>query len=134
MSKTFKDDDFEDLDTNEYPVQVSGNGKFEGEPPWIPQLWDRVMSGFSDVSVHDGSMAIDAFRLDSGLASLTGLTADPDKYVCLWSDDNGFVSHMVMSEEELYACEGMPVEDEGFIDYMENDTFEYDEIGGEGGY
>lgn len=135
MSKTFKDIDFEDfdeLDTNEYGI-IKNPGKFEGEPGWLPQLWDRVQSGFSDVSVHDGSMVIDAFRLDSGLASLTGLDENPTNFVCLWSDDNGFVSHMVMTEEELYACEGMPVEDEGFLEYMENDDFGYCEFGGEGG-
>lgn len=125
MSKSNHVTPDDEYDTNEYGV-ISNPGKFESEPPWVPQLWDRVMSGFSDVSVHDGSMAIDAFRLDSGLAALTGLEPDPDRFVCLWSDDNGFVSHMLMSEDELYQCEGMPVEDEGFHEYME--------MGGESGF
>lgn len=133
MGKTYKDyEDFEELDTNEYGV-IKNPGKFEGEPAWVPQLWDRAMNGFSDISVHDGSMAIDGFRLDSGLAALVGLDADPKRYVCLWSSDDGFVSHMLMTEEELHACEGMPVEDEGFLDYMSEDTFEYHDLGGEGG-
>lgn len=112
-------DDFEELDTNEYPV--CGIGKFESEPPWVPALWDRAMGGFSDVSVHDGSMVIDGFRLDDGLAALTGLEAAEDRYVCLWSDDQGFVSHMVMTQDELYACEGM-------------DVGEFDDLGGESGF
>jgi hypothetical protein len=63
------------------------------------------MSGFSDVSVHDGSMAIDGFKLTESMAALTGLEANPDNYICLWSDDHGFVSHMVMTEEMLLGCE-----------------------------
>lgn len=94
---------------DEYEYDLSENikspGKFEGNPPWVPLLWDRVMSGFSDISLHDGTMAIDAFRLDKEIAALTGLEADPGRYVALWSSDDGFVSHMVMSEDEINACE-----------------------------
>lgn len=127
MSNTHKDN-FEDEATGQYTPVPSG------DPEWVSQLWDRVQGGFSDVSVHDGSMVIDAFRLDSGLASLTGYAENPNNYVCLWSDERGFVSHMIMTEQELYQCEGMPVEDEGFIEYMDN-GFDYCdfEFGGEGG-
>lgn len=132
MSKTFHDNDFDDeLDTDEYGVIVNP-GKFEGEPSWVKQLWDRALSGFSDETVHDGSMAIDAFKLDAGLAALTGLDASPDHYICLWSDDNGSVNHMLMTQDQLFACEGMPVEDEGFHEYMENDNTI--DLGGESGY
>lgn len=119
MSKSFNRDFDDEYDTTEYGL-ISNPGKFESEPAWVPALWDRAMGGFSDVSVHDGSMAIDGFRLDSALAALTGLEPDPSKLVCLWSDDNGFVSHMLMTEDELYACEGMDFDDI--------------EFGGESGY
>lgn len=132
MSKTFHNDDFEDeFDTDEYGI-ISNPGKFEGEPSWVTQLWDRALGGFADETVHDGTMAIDAFKLDANLATLTGLDASPDHYICLWSDDNGFVNHMLMTQDQLFACEGMPVEDEGFLEYMENDN--HIDLGGESGY
>lgn len=91
-------------------------GKFEGEPEWILKLYEMVMDGRADESVHDGSMVIDAFRLDASMARLTGLDAQPDHYVCIWSDDAGFVSHKVMSETQLFECEGM-IPHENFDDY-----------------
>jgi hypothetical protein len=91
-------------------------GKFEGEPEWILTLHEMVMSGMADHSVHDGTMAIDAFALDERISVLTGKPVTEDAYVCLWTDDNGFVNHMVMSENELFACEGFDIE---------NDTTEY---------
>ncbi len=107
MSRTrSRDFDTDDTDFTVTNGIIMNPGKFEQEPSWVPMLWDRVLGGFSDVSVHDGTMAIDAFRLDSNLAALTGLEPSPGRVLCLWSDDNGFVNHMVMTEDELHACEG----------------------------
>jgi hypothetical protein len=38
---------------------------------------------------------------------------------------------MLMTEDQLHACEGMPVGDEGFMEYMEDG---YADIGGEAGF
>src|SRR5688500_16617359 len=69
---------------------VVSPGKYEGEPEWVVTLHEMCLSGMADHSVHDGSMAIDAFELDADTAKLTGLEARPGTYVCLWSDDSGF--------------------------------------------
>lgn len=90
---------------------ITNPGKYEGEPSWVPTLHELVMAGMADHSVHDGSMAIDAFELDADTARLTGLDARADVYVCLWTDDQGFVNHMLMTENELFACEGFDVEE-----------------------
>jgi hypothetical protein len=106
----FDDDEI----TSEYRINngvITNPGKFEGEPPWVPLLWDRVLSGFSDKSVHDGTMAIDAFALDDSIAALTGMRPTPGSFIALWSSDDGFVSHMIMSEDELDQCEGFDVPD-----------------------
>lgn len=107
-------------------------GKFEGEPEWILTLWEMVMSGMADESVHDGSTAYDAFKLDAKTAALTGYPQRNDAYVVLWSDSQGFVSHMTMTEDQLFACEGFDVEDptneyvltslDSFDDYPEYET------------
>jgi hypothetical protein len=110
------DDEYE---VSEESNSITSPGKFQGNPPWVPLLWDRVQSGFSDISLHDGSMAIDAFRLDKEIAALTGLEPNPGAYVALWQSDDGFVTHMVMSEDEINACE------------PDTDDFEYLEFGGD---
>lgn len=103
---------------------IANPGKFQGEPFWLPMLWDRVMNGFSDKSVHDGSMAIDGFRLDANLCALTGMDVAPGSFLCLWSDDQGFVSHMVMTEQELNDCEGFDLGAGDYLDFQETDVFD----------
>lgn len=107
---------------DEYEVSEDSNsivspGQFEGNPPWVPLLWDRVLSGFSDISLHDGSMAIDAFVLDNEIAALTGLSPDPTRFVALWKSDDGFVTHMVMSKDELDACEPGDTDEFDYLDF-----------------
>ena len=101
-------------ENQEYEIKdgvIVSPGKFEGEPAWILTLWDMVMGGMADESVHDGTTAYDAFRLDEKTAELTGYPARQDAYVVLWSDSQGFISHMTMTEDQLFACEGFEVED-----------------------
>lgn len=95
--------------------RIVSPGKFEGEPAWMLDLWDRVMSGFSDISLHDGSTAFDAFEIDQEIADLTGYRPRPGTYVVVWSDDNGFVSHMVMDQATLDAIES-PENDSELLD------------------
>lgn len=84
-------------------------GKFEGEPEWVVTLWEMVLNGMADESVHDGTMVIDAFKLDAEMARITGLEPSREHYVCLWSSDQGFVSHKVLTETQLFECEGFVV-------------------------
>jgi hypothetical protein len=100
--------------SDEYEIKdgiIVTPGKFEGEPEWVLTLWDMVLGGMADESVHDGTTAYDAFRLDARTAVLTGYDVRPDAYVVLWSDSQGFVSHMLMTEDQLFACEGFDIEE-----------------------
>lgn len=105
-------------------------GKFEGEPFWVELLWDRALSGFSDMNVWDGTNAIDGFRLDAEIAALTGYDVDHGRYVCLWENDQGFVSHTTLSYQELIDCEGFEL-DTPTEDFTPGVDPDFDEMGGE---
>lgn len=76
-------------------------GKFEGEPAWILKLYDMVMDGMADDSINDGNLVIDCFKLDAEMSAITGLPAQPDVFVCVWSNGAGFVSHAVKTAGQL---------------------------------
>jgi hypothetical protein len=98
----------------EYKVRdgiIVSPGKFEGEPYWMPTLYDMVLGGMADESIHDGSTAYDAFKIDSNLSILTGLKVQ-DAYLVIWSDDNGFINHMIMNQNELDNLEPVTLDDE----------------------
>jgi hypothetical protein len=108
-------------------------GKFEGEPKWVEILWDLVLSGMSDNTVHDGSTAYDGFLIDGKIAELTGYSEDPTRYVVLWESDNGFVNHTTMSLNEFIDIEGFDVEDVT-SEWMPGIDPDFDDLGGEAGY
>lgn len=113
---------------------MSKIGKFEGEPHWVELLWERALSGFSDEQVYDGSLQIDGFKIDANISELTGYDIDETRYVCLWENDDGFVSHMVLSYDELISCEGFHVEEptgEWFPGIDDTAEDPYLDIGGE---
>lgn len=85
--------------------RIVSPGKFQGEPEWILDLWEKVLSGRSDVSLHDGSTAFDAFEIDDHISELTGYRPNKGTYIVLWSDDKGFVNSMVMDQAALDAIE-----------------------------
>lgn len=90
-------------------------GKFEGEPYWMPTIYDMVLSGMADESMHDGTTAYDAFKIDTDLSILTGLPVQ-DAFLVIWSDDSSFVNHMIMSQYELDNLEPVDSEDPDLID------------------
>lgn len=110
--------------------------KFEGEPDWVSVLWDRANGGFADDSVYDGSLQFDGFKITAAIAELTGYSEDETRYVVLYENDDGFVSHTTMSSDEFFTCEGFDVEGEGDNDdFIPDDiegTYDLDYAGGEG--
>lgn len=108
-----------DSDSEDYKV-VNGiivtPGKFEGEPYWMPTIWEMVLGGMADESLHDGSTAYDAFKIDAELSILTGLKVQPDVYLVIWSDEQGFVNHMIQTKNELDNIEPVDSEDPDLID------------------
>lgn len=107
-----------DSEIPEYKVVngiIKTPGKFEGEPYWMPTIWDMVLGGMADESLHDGSTAYDAFKMDSELSIMTGLPVTEGSFLVIWSDERGFVNHMIMTQLEIDNLE--PVgEDPDLID------------------
>lgn len=106
---------------------ITSPGKFEGEPHWMPTLWEMVLGSMADRSLHDGTTAYDAFEMDSDLEKLTGLEAKPDTYIVVWSDQQGFVSHMIMTENEVENLEVTDPDDPDLLDsdFDDEDTLEW---------
>lgn len=105
-------------DTEEYKVRnglIVSPGKFESEPYWMPTLYEMVLGGMADESLHDGTTAYDAFKLDSDLSILTGLPVQ-DAFLVIWSDEQGFVNHMIMNQNELDNLEPVTLDDPDLID------------------
>lgn len=105
-------------DTEEFKVVngiIKNPGKFEGEPYWMPTLWDMVLGGMADESLHDGTTAYDAFKVDSDLSIMTGLPVQ-DAFLVIWSDEQGFVNHMIMNQNELDNIEPVTLDDPDLID------------------
>lgn len=48
----------------DYEQAVSQPGKFEGEQPYIPYLWESVMNGFGFDENEDGSVSVEVAVLD----------------------------------------------------------------------
>lgn len=105
---------------------------FESEPSFVRNLWVRALAGKADESVYDGSNLIYGFELTPELSEETGYIADGSQYVCLWQNDEGYVSHLVMSYNDLCACEGFvdEVTQEYYHDYDHFDD-DYMDMGGE---
>lgn len=104
--------------TQDYKVRdgiIVSPGKFEGEPYWMPTLWDMVLGGMADESLHDGTTAYDAFKVDSDLSIMTGLPVQ-DAFLVIWSDEQGFVNHMIMNQNELDNIEPVTLDDPDLID------------------
>lgn len=92
-------------------------GKFEGEPTYVPYLWDVVMDGFSDTTAYDGDTPVDILIIDSDdvakFPDLKGIYA-----VAVWESEQGFVNHRTFGaadelqdmiealEAEYEDCEG----------------------------
>jgi hypothetical protein len=109
---------------------VTTPGKFEGEPEWIIPLFEMTLSGLSDETLHDGTTAYDAFQCTEEMERLTGVPAKDGNYIVLWSDSQGFLSHMIMDEQMMNNLESFHVEEptleyfdtgaiQGFDDYPE---------------
>ena len=99
--------------------RIVSPGKFQGEPEWIVTLWEMVLNGSADISLHDGTMEIAAFEIDKDMAALTGYESAPDTYVAVWADDRGFVSHMTMTRDQIDACEPSDLDSSDDDDYLD---------------
>jgi hypothetical protein len=72
---------------SEYEAMVKGPGKYEGEEPYVPYLWEEVvMEGFSEID-EDGNDVVEVSDLDF----FTFPELKGRKYVVLHEWDDGFV-------------------------------------------
>lgn len=101
------------LTVNERGI-ITNPGKFEGEPSYVPALWDAAIEGRSDRTVMDGETEISCFQIDEEIAEAIGEAgAMRGMFVCLWEDDQGFVFSETWSEDDLTKAEAdQPDDDE----------------------
>lgn len=87
----------------DYVSEVKGPGKFEGEPPYVPYMWEGVI----DMGGGDESIIVDAVTVDVIIVTKSDKAMFPNELhdtdvVLLWEDDNGFVHHRDFHSEEAY--------------------------------
>jgi hypothetical protein len=75
---------------------VKGPGKFEGEPIFVPALWDIVLNGFADNEYYstDDDITVSAIEIDDELRAAWPELKDV-RVVELYEDDNGFVRSVI---------------------------------------
>ena len=81
---------------------IAEPGKFEGEPVWLPDLWESVLDGNGDETIYDNERPIEVFLLGADLRALTD-ACETDDAVLVWETDQGFVCHRFMTAKQLKA-------------------------------
>jgi hypothetical protein len=77
---------------------IRSPGKFEGQPTWVPLLWDLSLEGWSDEDFG----RVQFFRLDDTVRAKVQ-TLPPDAFgVRLEETDQGFVGAEVYDTEAEY--------------------------------
>jgi hypothetical protein len=105
--------------------RITSPGKFEGEPLYVPALWQLAMEGFQDDTMEIGTILYEIFSIDSEVESAFAdysLKRAGD-YILLWSDDNGFVNSSIVTEEELDSF--LDAEEEGDLQFIHSKVQEY---------
>lgn len=106
-------------DSEDYKVVngvIVSRGKFEGEPSFMPTIWDMVLGSMADESLHDGTTAYYGFKIDEKLSAVTGMPAQDDAYLVVWSDSQGFVNHMVLNHQQMMELEPSDFDSPDIID------------------
>lgn len=100
---------------------IRNPGKFEGEPSYVPALWDMVLEGATDDEFHDGETPVAVFTVDAALraeftdgATGTAYGIDPadvtalvdGESVLLWESETGFVNSRTVDAAELARIMG----------------------------
>ena len=80
---------------------VSDLGKFEGEPAYVPFLWDYYMNGFEDDYIYCGSDYYSIYFVDNDMrAKFPDLLNLDDFAVVLWETEQGFVNSKCYTKAE----------------------------------
>lgn len=79
---------------------VSDLGKFEGEPAYVPYLWDQSMNGCEDASLDCDGDSYSVFFVDNAIRSEFPTLDAKDFVVVLWETEQGFVLHETMNQKE----------------------------------
>lgn len=100
----------------EYEVRsgyIRSPGKMEGNPIWVPALWDQTMEGGQDDTVYDGDTTISVFHISK---DDTDEFPELAKYkvVTLYEDTQGFVQwDGYKTEADWHHAEQQARESEG---------------------
>jgi hypothetical protein len=83
---------------------ITQPGKFEGEPTYVPVLWEMALDGRQDEDLWDAETQLSAFHVTPELRDLMGAELIPAEYlghtIMLWETDQGFVLSRVMTQAE----------------------------------
>ena len=77
---------------------ITSPGKFEGEPVWVPQMWDECLEGGSDEDKQVGEVL---YSLMTPNPDEKDAWPELDTYgVVLWESPSGFVHHHLIRDSE----------------------------------
>lgn len=111
------------MELNEAKYLVSHLGKFEGQPVYVPLLWELSLDGGlwgDEMESHESFGCIVIFRdFDMGPV----IEMDPSwrgvevpKSVALWEHDNGFITELSVEDAESIIEEWNMYKEEEFED------------------
>lgn len=96
----------EDSTTVDQRGVITERGKFEREPLYVWFAWNVwVMQGFGD-EITDGVNTYSVFDIDEDMVvNFPELVDYKNTALVIWNDEQGFVNHMIMNEEQYSEFE-----------------------------
>ena len=83
---------------------VANFGKFEGEPAYVPFLWDYYMNGFEEKHLYCGTEYNSIYFVDNELRAKFPDFLDLDDFaVVLWETEQGFVESECLTKPQYDA-------------------------------
>jgi hypothetical protein len=83
---------------------ITSPGKFEGEPDYVPELWDMTLDGFTDWEFYNGETLCSVLAVDTDLVRRIPALSDLlGKRLVLFEDELGFVYCVTYDADSLEA-------------------------------
>ena len=86
----------------DYEEQVSGPGKFEGEPAFVPYFYNLYLDGGGEFTDVDG-VDVSLFSVGGEDCDMFPELDDVDE-VCIWEDEQGFIYHKLTYKVRCNSC------------------------------
>jgi len=80
---------------------VKDSGKFEGEPAYVPHLWECYLNGCEDERLDCDGIYYSVYFVDNDLRTKFPTLIMPDDFaVVLWETEQGFVLHETLTKKQ----------------------------------